>query len=93
MNYYCQVPFLILDDLGAEQITDSGWVADRMYQIIGTRHGDDRPTFFTSNCTPTELADRLGDRIMSRVLEMCGFPNPGHRIVHVEGPNLRAERK
>lgn len=85
MNYYSRVPLLILDDLGAEQITGNGWVDDRLYQIVSGRHGDMRPTIFTSNHTPAELLERLGARITDRIFELCGRSH----IVNVTGPNLR----
>lgn len=77
---------LVLDDLGAEQVTNSGWLEDRLYQIIGHRHGDDSATVFTSNLSLEQLANRIGDRITWRIAEMCN----GH-IVHLAGPNLRAQ--
>lgn len=82
---YGTCPLLILDDLGAEQVRGTGWVEDRLYQIIGERHGNLVSTVFTSNLNLQELADRIGERVAWRILEMCGQ----ERIVHLEGPNLR----
>mgnify|MGYP001569091183 CR=1 FL=1 len=82
---YSGVRLLVLDDLGAEQVTGSGWVEDRLYQIIGQRHDEERFTIFTSNLSLVHLAKRIGERITWRILEMCG---PEH-VVEVKGPNLR----
>lgn len=84
---YITPPLLIMDDLGAEQITGSGWVEDRLYQIIGERHGagEDYWTVFTSNLSLKELASRIGERVCWRIVEMCG----DNHIVHVTGRNLR----
>ena len=87
LAYYRQASLLILDDLGAEQVSGSGWVEDRLYQVVGQRHGDMAPTFFTGNLSPDELVGRLGERITARMLELCGEA----RVVHVEGPNLRRQ--
>ena len=86
ITYWTRVPLLVVDDMGAEQVSGSGWVEDRLYQIIGQRHATLKPIFITSNLSPTELGHKLGDRILWRIVEMCGKDN----IIHVTGPNLRA---
>lgn len=58
---------LFLDDLGAERITD--WVQEKLYMIINKRYEQMLPTIYTSNCTLEELAERVGDRIVSRIVE------------------------
>jgi hypothetical protein len=82
---YASIGLLILDDMGAEQVKNSGWVEDRLYQIIGRRHGENLPTLFTSNLSPQELGNKIGERIVWRIVEMCGEQN----IIEVKGPNLR----
>lgn len=77
---------LILDDLGAEQVRGTGWVEDRLYQVIGERHDNEVPTIFTSNKSLGELAAHIGERISWRIAEMCGKD----RVIHVQGANLRA---
>lgn len=72
---YARVRLLILDDLGAEQVKNTGWVEDRLYQIIGERHSELRPTIFTSNLNMDELAARIGDRVTWRIAEMVGKDN------------------
>ena len=67
---YAGAGLLILDDLGAEQVKGTGWVEDRLYQIIGERHAEQRPTIFTSNLSLDQLADKIGERITSRIEEM-----------------------
>lgn len=76
---------LVLDDLGAEHVSGSGWVEDRLYQIVSDRHGRLAPTVFTSNLSLSELNERIGERIVWRILEMAGEEN----IVKLDGPNLR----
>ncbi len=73
-------PFLVLDDLGAERVTD--WVAERLFVIINHRHDEDLPTVFTSNLSPEQMAGHIGERTMWRIIEMCD-------VIHLDGPNLR----
>lgn len=60
---------LLIDDLGAEKITD--WVLETFYTLINTRYENKRTTILTSNYNVEEIAARLGDRIASRMVEMC----------------------
>lgn len=85
LKRYGTVPLLILDDLGAEHVKDSGWLEDRLYQIIGRRHGEELTTVFTSNLSLEALAAKIGERVTWRIVEMCG----ADRIIKIEGPNLR----
>jgi DNA replication protein DnaC len=78
------VPFALLDDLGAERVTE--WVAERLFVVVNARHDADLPTLFTSNITLQGLAAHLGERTMWRITDMA-------EIIHLDGPNLRAERK
>jgi DNA replication protein DnaC len=60
---------LFLDDIGSEKITD--WVEEMFYLIINKRYNEMLPIIFTSNLSIQELADKVGDRIASRVVELC----------------------
>jgi DNA replication protein DnaC len=60
---------LILDDIGAEKATD--FVAETLYRIVNYRYIHQLPTIFTSNCSLQELADKIGERSTSRIVEMC----------------------
>ena len=82
---YASVEYLILDDIGAEQVKNQEWLADRLYRIIGKRHSEKLPVFFTSNLSMSELGEKLGERVMRRIIEMCGPDN----FVEIKGPNLR----
>lgn len=86
---YRHADLLILDDCGAEQVGNTGWLEDRLYQIIGGRHGQlDKPIVFTSNLSPDQLSERLGERVFWRIYEMCSEEN----VLEVKGPNLRQVR-
>jgi len=67
-----EVDLLVLDDLGAEKVSD--FVLDRFYLIVNKRYEGCKPMIITTNLTDEEtLRNRLGDRIMSRFCEMCQF--------------------
>lgn len=59
---------LIIDDLGAEK--SSEFVSEAVYKIINKRYEEMLPTIITSNLDLGELAERVGDRISSRIAEM-----------------------
>lgn len=67
-------PLLILDDLGAERVTE--WVAEQLFAIVNARYAGRRQTVITSNYAPDELAAHIGqgaqgERIVSRIYGMC----------------------
>lgn len=72
--------YLVLDDLGAERVTD--WVAERLFVIVNHRHDHEQVTIFTSNLSPDQLGAHIGERTMWRIIEMA-------EIVKLDGPNLR----
>ena len=65
---------LHIDDLGAEHRTE--WVLEQLYTIINSRYEDERSAVITSNLERDELAEQLGERIVSRLEGMCGDPLP-----------------
>lgn len=60
---------VVLDDLGAEHW--SSWARDRIYGIVNHREQERLLTFVTTNCTPGELAARVGGPAMSRIARLC----------------------
>ena len=63
------VDLLHIDDLGAEHRTD--WVLEQLYSIVNARYQDERSTLITSNLSRDELAEQLGERIVSRLEGCC----------------------
>jgi len=57
MNAVLKCDLLVLDDIGAEKISD--WVLESMFRIIDGRYRNKKPTLFTTNFTPTELLYRF----------------------------------
>lgn len=72
--------YVVFDDIGAEKSSD--WVSETLYCLINRRYEEDLPTVFTSNCSVGELSHRIGDRIASRIAEMC-------EVVEITGKDKR----
>ena len=75
---------LVLDDLGSRRMTD--WAADTLFSIVNGRYMARRPTVITTAYEDVDrevalqadarrrqefLIERLGQRLRSRLLEMC----------------------
>lgn len=60
---------LFLDDFGTEKPTE--WVLERIYNIINHRYNTMMPMVITSNLSIDEVGSQFGDRIASRLVEMC----------------------
>ena len=71
---------LFLDDVGSEK--PSEWVQEQFYLLINKRYNEMRPIIFTSNYSISELAARLGDRTVSRIVEMS-------HVVKLDGKDRR----
>lgn len=64
------VDLLHLDDVGAENRTD--WALEQLYSIVNTRYEECRSIVITTNLRPDQLAEQIGERTVSRLVEMCG---------------------
>jgi DNA replication protein DnaC len=79
-----KVPFLVMDDIGAERPTE--WVVEKLFTLINHRHDHMLTTVFTSNLSIPELAERIGERTTWRIVEMS-------TVVHLKGKNLREKKR
>lgn len=91
-----ETEILVLDDLGAGKL--STWVLDTVGHILNTRYNERLTTVITTNyldrpARPSRrlrqedtLADRVGERIRSRLHEMC-------RLVEIESEDFRPDIK
>lgn len=59
--------FVVLDDLGAERVTD--WVQESLTNLINMRYEEMLPTVITTNCNLNELGERIGPRAMDRLCD------------------------
>jgi DNA replication protein DnaC len=71
---------LLLDDLGVEK--SSEWQAERLYMIVNGRYERGLPTIVTTNRTQAELVARVGERVMSRLMDRV-------RVVALTGADRR----
>ena len=77
---------LLLDELGARR--PSAWVRDTVTHILNDRYNREKITLITTNYGDTEgpdratLQDRIGERLRSRLYEMCA-------TVSLEGSDFR----
>jgi len=67
---YRDARLLLIDDLGAER-KPTEFTEEINFRLINHRYEHHLPTLMTSNVRPKELAERLGDRVTSRLAEMC----------------------
>ena len=83
MDHILKQDLLILDDLGAEKVTD--WTQERLYSLINKLYVNNKTIIVTSNVDLHELSLRLGDHTVSRLCEMCmhdiKFPDKDYRRV------------
>lgn len=80
----CNVDMLHLEDLGTEYRTE--WVLEQLYALVNERYERERSIMVTTNSSMEELETQLGDRVVSRLVEICGDPLPlfgtDHRIAY-----------
>jgi len=63
------VDLLHIDDLGAEKRSD--WVLEQLYALVNERYEAQRSILVTTNLDEAELKDQIGQRTVSRLVEMC----------------------
>jgi DNA replication protein DnaC len=96
LNPVFETEVIVLDDLGA--VVPTGWVWDTVSVILNTRYNENRTTIITTNFQdgpaaaiasprtnerqPTTLGDRIGERMRSRLCEMCC-------VVDLDAPDYR----
>lgn len=81
---------LVLDDIGAENVT--GWVLDVLFRIIDGRYRSMKPIFYTTNHRPQELAEKVGPRIFDRILETSIILENKASSYRMEQAKARMER-
>ena len=69
INMYGSCGMLVLDDFGAEKISD--WSRQIVGQIVHERDSNSRPMIITSNMSITEVSKQMDKRIASRIAGSC----------------------
>ncbi len=80
------VDLLHIDDLGAEKRSD--WVLEQLYSVVNDRYEMERSMLVTTNLEQEALAEQIGPRTVSRLLEICGPP----LTLDLGGRDLRVSR-
>ena len=66
MDELCNIDILLIDDIGAEKVTD--WGRDEILgTILQSRMNEHKTTFFTSNFTIKELEEHLSNKGVDKV--------------------------
>ena len=61
--------YLFIDDIGSEKTTE--FVITFLYLIVNKRYENMKRTVFATNLSLEDFSSRYGDRILSRINEMC----------------------
>jgi DNA replication protein DnaC len=87
------VDLLHLDDLGTENRTE--WVLEQLYALINERYESGRSLLVTTNHEEEDLRKTVGERVVSRLTEMC-YPLPlfeeDKRVQRMDDPALPIAR-
>ncbi len=75
---------LHIDDLGVEKRSD--WVLEQLYSIVNERYEMERSMLVTTNLDQEALEEQIGERTVSRLIEICGPP------LTIDGDDLRYPR-
>jgi len=69
VNNFQDCCLLVIDDLGSEKMTD--WTNELFYKVIDYRYSNLKSTIITTNLTDQEIKEKLSERLVSRIYEMC----------------------
>ena len=82
LDKYSNVDLLILDDLGAESVSE--WAVDRIRLLVDRRYRNLKPIIVTSNLTPEMIESKIDPRVSSRFAE--------GNIMLIDLPDFRRKR-
>ena len=70
------VDLLHIDDLGASRQSD--WVLEQLFAIVDRRYSAQQSMIVTTDLDHEQLIEQIGERTVSRLVEICGDPLPLH---------------
>lgn len=79
--------FIFIDDLGAEKEV-SAWADEKLYTIINEAYNRGQTLFISTNLTDEQFSKRYGDRIQSRIGQVClavEMPDKDWRLEKIHG--------
>lgn len=96
IDYLCGVDLLVIDDIGAEKVTE--YVQSTVYTVLNRRYEDCLPTIATSNLDAAEMSAAYGSRMVSRlasglVVKVEGTDNRVRKDYTREVPEGRTQRR
>jgi DNA replication protein DnaC len=68
------VDLLHIDDLGVTKQND--WVLEQLFSIVDERYSTQGSMVVTTDLEPDALEEQIGQRTVSRLVEICGDPLP-----------------
>jgi DNA replication protein DnaC len=71
LREYTAKQYLFIDDIGAEKTSE--FVIEFLYILVNKRYENLKRTVFSTNLSLKEFQERYGDRLISRLSEMCVF--------------------
>lgn len=80
LEQLCEASLVCLDDVGAHK--GSEWAEEQLLEIVDERYNWERPLVITVNIDPKDFSQYLGERVGSRLSEMC-------QVVTMVGPDRR----
>jgi DNA replication protein DnaC len=66
---YTNQEYVFIDDIGAEKTSE--FVIEFLYVLVNKRYENMKRTVFATNLSLEDFQERYGDRIISRISEMC----------------------
>lgn len=82
MSMVKETDLLVLDDLAAaERFTE--WERGKIYELINARYEEEKPMVITTHRTISWVEERLGKKVVDRLLEMSG------ELTLLDGENYR----
>lgn len=69
INDLTTFPIIFIDDIGAEKQTE--WGQEMLYLIVNRIYEAEKILFIATNLSFEEFSVKYGDRLTSRILEMC----------------------
>lgn len=76
---------LVVDDLGAEFISDNGVWRGLLDELVDVRYGDRAPTIFTTNLDADQFRERYGERVADRIRHAGAFKGCGKMSLREKG--------
>jgi len=85
MESLVAVDLLHIEDLSVARPNE--WVLEQLYTVINSRYQDERSIVFTADVqAPSDLGGHIGERSVSRLVEMCG-----ERLIPIFGQDARTQ--